>query len=66
MVQQLTLSGGKTGCIVWYVITWCGIAAHLIRWEDRVGGEDVPGKRGEGVETVGKEREGERVPEISK
>ena len=43
-----------------------GIAAHLVRWEDGVGGEDVPGKRGEGVEPVGKEREGEGVPASSK
>ena len=42
-----------------------GIAAHLVRWEDGVGGEDVPGKRGERVEPVGKEREGEGVPASS-
>ena len=51
---------------MWYVMTWCGIPAHLIRWEDGVGGEDMPGQGGEGVETVGKEREGEGVPAIFK
>ena len=65
-MSKLTLSRGRTGCIVWYVMTWCGITAHLIRREDGVGSEDVPGKRGEGVETVGKEREGEGVPAIFK
>ena len=65
-MSKLTLSRGRTGCIVWYVMTWRGIAAHLVRWEDGVGGEDVPGKRGEGVEPVGKEREGEGVPSSSK